>query len=199
MVDLATLDHIRRSGDIFYERFSSSVGDIFILGNDSSLKAILYRDSYPAKKNIATFFTRGSSVAITKTIRILDRYFQGFNSRNKGRTAKPPRHRTNLKNRSLDLTMYGITVNLDLSWYTLKEIQVYGELLKIPTGSTISYGDLAWKSGIPGGARFVGNTMAKNSFPIIIPCHRVIRSDGSMGNYSGGVNIKKHLLDIEQY
>jgi methylated-DNA-[protein]-cysteine S-methyltransferase len=197
MINLATLDHIRRNGDIFYERFSSPVGDIYILGNNSSIKAIIYRNSYPDKKDIGEIFPAGSSFGITKAIHILDRYFQGFKSRNMRGTVKPLRHRTNIEKKSLDLTMYGITVNLDLSWYTLKEMQVYSQLLKIPAGCTISYGDLAQRSGFPGGARFVGNTMAKNSFPIIIPCHRVIKSDGSMGNYSGGIDIKKHLLDIE--
>ena len=88
-------------------------------------------------------------------------------------------------------------VLLDLSGYTVREIRVYKELIKIKPGSRISYGSLAEKSGIPSGARFIGNTMAKNRFPLIIPCHRVIRSDGSMGNYTGGIHIKKFLLDHE--
>ncbi len=86
---------------------------------------------------------------------------------------------------------------LDLSSYTEKEIQVYKELVKIEPGRRISYGALAEKSGIPSGARFIGNTMAKNRFPVIIPCHRVIKSDSSMGNYTGGIHIKKFLLDHE--
>ena len=88
-------------------------------------------------------------------------------------------------------------VLLDLSAYTVREIRVYKELIKIKPGSRISYGSLAEKSGIPSGARFIGNTMAKNRFPIIIPCHRVIRSDGTMGNYTGGNHIKAFLLDHE--
>ena len=88
-------------------------------------------------------------------------------------------------------------VSLDLSGYTVREIRVYKELIKIQPGSRISYGSLAEKSGIPSGARFIGNTMAKNRFPIIIPCHRVIRSDGTMGNYTGGNHIKAFLLDHE--
>jgi len=88
-------------------------------------------------------------------------------------------------------------VLLDLSRYTVREIKVYKELINIKPGSRISYGELAKKSGIPSGARFIGNTMAKNRFPLIIPCHRVIRSDGSIGNYTGGNHIKAFLLDHE--
>lgn len=92
---------------------------------------------------------------------------------------------------------HGERVKLDLEGYTEREVAVYRELVKIVSGDRISYKDLAVKSGIPGGARFIGNTMAKNRFPVIIPCHRVVKSDGSMGNFSGGVEIKEKLLRHE--
>ena len=199
MIDLVTLDHLRKGGNVLQERFISPVGDIYILGDDTTLKALIFQKSYPRGINIGTIFPDGSSAAITKTINILDRYFHGFSSRKKSGPGKPMVHKISLKNKTINLTIHDITVKLDLTWFTSKELRVYGELLNIQAGSTISYGDLARRSGIPGGARFVGNTMAKNIFPIIIPCHRVIKSDGSMGNYSGGINIKQHLLDFEQH
>lgn len=63
-------------------------------------------------------------------------------------------------------------------------------------GETISYSELANRAGYPGAGRAVGNVMAKNPIPIIIPCHRVIRSDGGLGGYSGfgGIRLKKRLL-----
>jgi O-6-methylguanine DNA methyltransferase len=198
MIDLETLDYMRHSGDVLYERYASPVGDIYILGNDVSLKATIYKNSYPGKKSIAAIFSRGATESLGKALRILDLYFHPRDSRHKNRIVKPPERTITLKNKSLDVTIHGISLQLDLSSYTPIEIGVYRELLKIPAGSTISYGLLAQRSGIPRAARFVGSTMAKNNFPIIIPCHRVIKSDGSMGNYSGGVNIKKHLLDFEQ-
>ena len=74
---------------------------------------------------------------------------------------------------------------------------MYSALVTIPFGATVTYGALAAMSGIPRGARFVGTTMAKNIFPIFIPCHRVILATGAMGNYTGGVDIKESLLRHE--
>ena len=51
--------------------------------------------------------------------------------------------------------------------------------------------------GIPGGARAVGMALASNPFPLVIPCHRVIRTDGSLGGFGGGLKMKKKLLGIE--
>lgn len=71
----------------------------------------------------------------------------------------------------------------------------------ITYGQTITYADLAQKAHYPNAARAVGNVMAKNPIPLIIPCHRVIRTDGKMGGFSapGGTNLKKRLLLHEQH
>lgn len=73
-------------------------------------------------------------------------------------------------------------------------------LFDVEKGSTLSYSELALKSGLTKDhSRFVGTTMAKNPIPLIIPCHRVVTQSGKLGNYSGsgGVRTKKRLLDIE--
>ena len=70
-------------------------------------------------------------------------------------------------------------------------------LLKIPYEKTKSYGEIAKEIGLPNGARAVGNACGKNPIPIIIPCHRVIAGNGSLGGYTGGIGIKKRLLRIE--
>jgi O-6-methylguanine DNA methyltransferase len=77
--------------------------------------------------------------------------------------------------------------------------QVWREIAKIPRGTTISYADLAARIGRPSAVRAVANAVGKNPLPIIIPCHRVIRSDGSIGGYSapGGVAAKMKLLAEE--
>lgn len=68
---------------------------------------------------------------------------------------------------------------------------------KIPRGQISTYGRLAHKLGHPGAARAVGSTLAKNPFPIIIPCHRTIKADGSPGGYIGGPQMKRKLLELE--
>lgn len=91
-------------------------------------------------------------------------------------------------------------IAFDFTGYSEKERAVLQSLLKIKPGETITYGELAKMSGIPRGARFVGNVMAKNRWPLLIPCHRVVRKDG-IGNYSSrkdGVKIKKRLLQQEK-
>ncbi len=74
---------------------------------------------------------------------------------------------------------------------------VWKGLCTIPYGETRSYKWLAAHIGKPFAYRAVGNACAKNPLPIIIPCHRVIREDGGLGGYSGGLLMKKRLLKIE--
>ena len=79
------------------------------------------------------------------------------------------------------------------------EVKVWKEILKIPYGETRTYKDLAIAIGKPNSSRAVANACGKNPYPVIIPCHRVIRSDGKLGGYSGvgGVKKKKELLKLE--
>ena len=84
---------------------------------------------------------------------------------------------------------------------TAFQIRVWNELKKIPFGETRSYKDIAILIGRPNASRAVANACASNPFPIKVPCHRVIRSDGTLGGYSGcgGIKMKKKLLDNERY
>lgn len=77
------------------------------------------------------------------------------------------------------------------------EKQVLQEAMKTPFGRLISYGDLAALAGSPRAARAVGNAMRKNPLPIVVPCHRVVHSDGSLGGYMGGLDLKRKLLALE--
>lgn len=67
----------------------------------------------------------------------------------------------------------------------------------IPRGFVSTYGRIARFIGVPEGARAVGNALARNPFPIVIPCHRALRSDGSLGGFQGGREMKERLLIIE--
>ena len=83
---------------------------------------------------------------------------------------------------------------------TLFQKKVWFELTKIPKGETKSYKEIAVAVGHPLAARAVANACGQNPYPIKIPCHRAIRSDGSLGGYSGpgGTATKLKLLDEEQ-
>ena len=70
-------------------------------------------------------------------------------------------------------------------------------LRAIPYGAVRNYGDIARAIGQPGAARAVGQANGCNPLPIVIPCHRVIASDGTIGGYSGGLAIKHRLLALE--
>lgn len=75
---------------------------------------------------------------------------------------------------------------------------VWNQLQQVPYGTTLSYGELAELAGYPNAARAVGSAMAKNPLPILIPCHRVIASNGQLGGYTGGLQIKTFLLNLER-
>lgn len=76
--------------------------------------------------------------------------------------------------------------------------RVWNKLIQIPFGQTLSYGELATRLGNPGGSRAVGLANGKNRVSIVIPCHRVIASDGTLHGYGGGLERKRWLLDHEQ-
>ena len=78
------------------------------------------------------------------------------------------------------------------------QINVWKELMKIPYGTTITYKELAKRVGLPKGYRAVGNANNKNKIAIIIPCHRVILSNGRIGGYESGVDKKNYLIDFEK-
>lgn len=67
----------------------------------------------------------------------------------------------------------------------------------IPRGYVNTYGRIAWYIGVPAGARAVGNALAHNPFPIVIPCHRALRQDGDPGGFQGGREMKRGLLRLE--
>lgn len=81
---------------------------------------------------------------------------------------------------------------------TLFQQRVWSELRKIPHGQAISYGELADRVGNPLASRAVGGANGRNPIGIIIPCHRVIASDRTLGGFGGGLNVKRWLLNHER-
>jgi methylated-DNA-[protein]-cysteine S-methyltransferase len=112
------------------------------------------------------------SKILKNVIKELDNYFEGKNSR--------------------------FLTPIEFAAGTPFERKVWMELTKIPVGETRSYSQIATAVGNARACRAVGSANGKNPVPIIVPCHRVIRSDGTLGGYSSGIHIKKALLDHEQ-
>jgi len=77
------------------------------------------------------------------------------------------------------------------------EQQVYKKLTEVPQGKITTYGELAKAVGLKNGQRMIGQIMKKNPYPGIIPCHRVVKSDGKIGGYAYGGAVKTNMLRIE--
>ena len=89
----------------------------------------------------------------------------------------------------------GKKVDFDRCYATQKRV-ILAEY-EIPRGWISTYKRIADHLEIPHGARAIGNALARNPFPIIIPCHRAVKTDGSLGGYQGGVKMKRDLLEME--
>ena len=113
-----------------------------------------------------------------------------------------------LKNLQQQLIAYfdGSTINFSLRFplaldgFSPFAVSVLTACRDVRFGQTITYARLAKKAGRPAAARAVGRIMAKNPFPLIVPCHRVIRTDGALGGFSapGGIALKRKLLSHEK-
>ena len=75
--------------------------------------------------------------------------------------------------------------------------KVYRKLLQVPKGKVTTYGELAKVVGLKNGQRVIGMIMKKNPFPVIVPCHRVVKSDSKIGGYAYGERVKSKMLAAE--
>jgi len=92
-----------------------------------------------------------------------------------------------------------VTFDVELQFYgTEFQKRVWTELLNIPYGQVISYGELARRTGNPAGSRAVGNANGANPLPIVVPCHRVIGQTGKLVGYGGGLETKAALLRLDR-
>lgn len=90
-------------------------------------------------------------------------------------------------------TEFDVPMELDGTHF---QREVWTELTRIPYGETISYGELARRVGRPSAPRAVGQANGRNPIPVIVPCHRVLASNG-IGGYGGGLTVKRQLLAVE--
>jgi len=120
------------------------------------------------------------------------------------RTPRPPERRSDhIKAARSAITAYlhgkarGFDLPLDWGDHSPFQVKVWEALRGIPYGRVRSYGWVARKIGKPGAARAVGAACGANPVPLLVPCHRVVSGDGSLGGFSGGLPNKKRLLKLE--
>lgn len=77
------------------------------------------------------------------------------------------------------------------------QLRIWTQIARVPSGRTITYAELAEKAGVPGSARAAGAATGRNPISIVIPCHRIVGSDGSLTGYAGGLDRKTRLLALE--
>jgi methylated-DNA-[protein]-cysteine S-methyltransferase len=151
-----------------YTHWDGLLGTMLLAANERGLRSINFAASKRAERPQADW--REDRAFFSETIRQLRAYFEG-----------------ELREFNLPLAPEG----------TEFQMRVWQNLREIPYGETISYGQLATRLGNPKASRAVGLANGTNPIPIIIPCHRVIGSDGSLVGYGGGLENKKILLALE--
>ena len=149
----------------------SPVGKLKLIASDQGLVAVLWENENPRRVRLSESFENECHPNLVEAERQLGEYFAGR------------RH-----DFSVPLDMRGTRFQKD----------VWEELRTIPFGETRSYGQLARRLGNPRATRAVGAATGRNPLSIIVPCHRVIGSDGQLTGFAGGLSAKTHLLKLEQ-
>lgn len=155
-------------GKISYTTMESPVGQLRLVAEELELRTVWFVRGRKDEKPHAEWKEDAAFFADVK--RQLNAYFAG-----------------DLRKFEIPLLMLG----------TEFQKRVWKALQTIPYGETISYGELAKKIGEPKAVRAVGAANGQNPIPIIVPCHRVIGSDGSLTGFGGGIENKKKLLELE--
>lgn len=150
-------------------KFETKIGPLYLVASDKGLHGVFWREPNLPRRNTQHF---GRAVEILEETQAqLEEYLDG-------------------KRKSFDLP-------LDVQGTSFQK-KVWAELSKIPYGKTFSYKDIAKKIKNDKAVRAVGTANGRNPLSLIVPCHRVIAADGTLGGYAGGLPIKEKLLRLEQ-
>lgn len=155
---------------LYYSKFSSPVGPLVVAVSERGLVSLEFDCGKLSRRNQPAHRWVESEEKTAPYVRELEEYFAG-------------------KRRMFDLP-------LDLRGTEFQK-RCWRELLKIPYGQTRSYADIARAVGSPRAFRAVGMANHSNPVAILVPCHRVIASDGSLCGYGGGLEVKRKLLELE--
>ena len=159
--------------DVAYDLADSPVGDLLLAVTERGLCRIAYRPDAALDELSADFGARVLRIPkrVDRVRRELDEYFAG--------------------------TRRDFDIETDLSPVPAFQQEVLRELVHVPFGEVTTYGALAAKVGKPRAARAIGGAMNRNPIPIVLPCHRVIGSNGKLVGYAGGLDRKEQLLRLE--
>ncbi len=146
----------------------SKIGPLFLVASVRGLRSVFWLDQGIPKDKEA--FPEEEMI-LKKAVQEMTEYFEGKRKK--------------------------FQVSLDIQG-TEFQVRVWKRLLEIPYGETRSYKEIAVGVKAPKASRAVGTAIGKNPLCLIVPCHRVIGSDGGIGGYSGGLDIKRKLLEFEQ-
>lgn len=153
-------------------RYDSPLGEITLASDGEAIVGLWFEGQKHFAATVSEKTTSGTSAVFDEAARWLDAYFAGHEP-----DETPP-----LRLRGTDF-----------------QKAVWIALLEIPFGETTTYGALAERLGLGrGGARAVGAAVGRNPISIMVPCHRVLGSDGSLTGYAGGVERKRKLLELER-
>jgi methylated-DNA-[protein]-cysteine S-methyltransferase len=164
--------------DVAYAKLDSPVGTLLLAATPAGLVRIAYLDGDQEDSILEDIARRVSPRvlaaprALDEPRRELDEYFEG-------------------RRRSFEIA-------IDRQLMSDFGRRVLAATAAIPYGSVSTYQDVAARAGSPRGSRAAGNALGANPLPIVLPCHRVLRSGGSLGGYTGGLDRKRTLLAIEQ-
>jgi methylated-DNA-[protein]-cysteine S-methyltransferase len=161
------------------QHYLSPLGTIWLAASDAGLCGLWF----DGQKHLPDFsdtarFTRGEHRHMQSAIDQLQHYFASSD----GKATE---------------FQFGPLLPIDLSQGTAFQQSVWQALLRIPMGHTTSYGALAKSLGKPDAVRAVGSAVGRNPISILVPCHRVLGSDGSLTGYAGGMDRKTRLLQME--
>ena len=157
-----------------YSIISSPIGKLCIVKSNKGVRRILFANNYTFETYLQNNFPHEKIVKnnfeLKKVSNQIHEYFD------------------------LSRKEFSLDIDIQLSSFYITALT---KVIEIPYGETSSYKSIAIKTGNPNASRAVGNANANNPLPIIIPCHRVIANDGSIGGYGGGLQTKRFLLELE--
>lgn len=162
---------IMATATVVQQRWQSPLGEILLRANDTALLGVWFHNQKYVPDDFETTDDSSASSVIQQTIAWLEGYFK----------AEAPSH---------DLVPLS-PVGTDF------QQSVWQALLKVPTGVTMTYGELAHSLNSPKAVRAVAAAVGKNPISVLIPCHRIVGSNGSLTGYAGGLDRKQHLLALE--